>query len=230
MRDWIDWDAEYDRLMERSRAERAAAEAKAEQEAARRTQEHEDSEIAALIKNDPVCGYTRLVEALARRHGITIEWRSVMPAGVDGYAGRRRITIRPIDRTAPEVRAAVGLHEIGHVLAGRCPNRGAHRRDPEVLDWWQCMECERLAWANALRLYPFTKRMFERLQSSLRYYRQRTPASAGVNAATERMVRLGWHEDRQRRAQWASRVERQRLAMASLARDIARTGMDTKRR
>jgi hypothetical protein len=97
-----------------------------------RATEREDTAIAVLIKEDPTSGYTRLLEALARRHNITIDWRIAMPDGAAGFANWRspRITFKPIDRRSPEEHAAVGLHEIGHILAGSCPNRGSHHRDP----------------------------------------------------------------------------------------------------
>src|SRR5262245_22149993 len=37
------------------------------------------------------------------------------------------------------------LHELGHGIAGRCPEREPHR-PRSTGRWWECQECERLAY------------------------------------------------------------------------------------
>ena len=87
----------------------------------------EDRDVTALIGRDPIAGYTALIEALARRNQITVNWVDALPPGVAGTSSEqeRRIQAYPIGRIeSPETSAAVALHEIWpprgwRLLAGR---------------------------------------------------------------------------------------------------------------
>jgi hypothetical protein len=209
--DWVDWDAELDRELERGRREREAAAARARDDAAARRIEAEDQEIERLIQVDRRRGYKRLIEALAQRQKITIEWRERMPVGAAAFANwrKRLIVIPPIGVNHDiDVDLAIALHEMGHIRAGACTNREPHRRDPQVRDWWHCIACETAAWREGMTLYPFTREMFARLQQSLRTYRSKTPAPTEAIAALDRLKgNLTWHEDKQRRRTWQMRLD-----------------------
>lgn len=129
--------------------------------------------------------YRRHVLDVMAEHQITADWREphLMPRGAAAFARIRERQIVgpwPVD----EETIAVALHEIGHILAEGCQG-GDHYRDPAVRDWWHCLRCESLAWANAialLRPLPWTRSMHERLMRSLKSYRRRTPGTPGAKA------------------------------------------------
>jgi hypothetical protein len=136
---------------------------------------------------DRATAYTAIVESLAREHNATVEWRHPSQIkGASAYADwtTRTIVVPRIDSDVEE-RFAVCLHELGHVVAGRC--RGAdHQPDPTVKEWHHCLRCETLAWERAMELWPFSREMFGRLQWSLGTYRRKTPGPATAVAALDR--------------------------------------------
>jgi len=186
---WVPHDAAR-RAQEHAEAVRVAARlARERQEAETRQQAAEALELAAARRAaelGSVDAMRRICESIERTHRITNETRSVMPLGVAAFAEwrQRHIVTPPI---TSETAFAIRLHEVGHILAGECTNREPHRRNPEVMDWSHCVECERAAWAQALKLVPFSRAMFERLKASLTTYHRRTPAAVGVVAAVRRL-------------------------------------------
>lgn len=144
----------------------------------------------------------------------------------------RGLAARPAEDTATAALirrdAVAGFTELITVLARRHKirinwraemPRGAHLRNEAVREWWHCLECERQAWSQALRLFPFSRRMFQRLQNSLRGYRRTTPAPPqAIDAADQLASNLTWARDRQARVATALRRERQALVWKSLGR------------
>ena len=155
---------------------------------------------------DRLEGYRQHLHILGRQHRFTITFHD----SSGGHADWSRRSIH-MPHLRDEAAAAVGYHEVGHVLEGACPNDGtAHRRDPTVKEWWHCVRCETLATSRALTLGPFTRPMFDRLARGLRRYRASTPASA---AEVERLDRLAgtitFAEHQQRWRKWWDRIDRQ---------------------
>src|SRR5262245_36410257 len=124
-----------------------------------------------------------------RTHEISYEIRTVMPSAVLAFANwsPRRVVIPPLD---DEVHLAIGFHECGHILAGRCGGP-LHRPDRSVRDWHHCTECELLACAFAVAMIeplPLTKAMHGELSRGLRFHRANTPAPAAVYARLDRFI------------------------------------------
>ena len=194
---WRDLDAESARATERAAIEtRARAERDAREADAREIEDAVDR-----MATQPLPALRSLVAILCRQHRITVVWTdgSAIPGEARAYANWRKRRI-----TTPHIRAiedgATALHEIGHILQGACPNREPHRKDPTIARWWNCLECERDAWARALALVPFSPTMQHALSDSLRRYVRKTPASPAVLAATTRAINgTTWREDLQRR-------------------------------
>jgi len=216
--EWVDVDAEVHRTMERINREVAEKVAADERAAfARQLRDDESAALRLMHSSIPVEGYRKYFDVLVRRHQIKVEWRPVMPADVSAYAisRRRKIVVPPI--TSDET-FAICLHEAGHCIAGECPNKEPHRRDPAVTDWWHCIACETQAWEIATRLASFTPSMHERLRRSLASYRAVTPASAAAVATLDRLAsRTGYAVAKQARLRREMMEERQRLVWASLA-------------
>ena len=129
----------------------------------------------------------------------------------------------PIDLVA----LAVIGHEVGHVLAGRCPDTGSHfdRREGNKR---RCLECERTAWALCEPLLPPpTREMHQRMQSALGSYRAVTLAPPDAQrAADEHMSTLRRAVRVQAAWKWEDRLARQERANASLARDAEKAGRE----
>jgi hypothetical protein len=116
-----------------------------------------------------------------------------------------------------EERFAVCLHEIGHILAEPCSG-GDHKPDPSESRWHACLRCETLAWSHAMRIWPFSRGMFARLQSSLGIYRHSTPGPVSAVAALDRQRgTLAWAEHRQAIAMRSIDVKSAQLAWARLS-------------
>lgn len=126
----------------------------------------------------------------------------------------------PIDLVA----LAIIGHEVGHVLAGACPDTGRHF-DRRVGDTRRCLECERRAWVIAEPLLPPpTPEMHRRMQTALGSYRTNVSAPAAAQrAADEHMGTVR----RAMRVQAARKFEdllaRQERVNGSVARDAAKT-------
>ena len=100
------------------------------------------------------------VEDLCKRHRSRVTW----PTKIRGASGTASWCWRAIAVTEdanPKITLATGLHEIGHILAGRCPNSGRHQRDLARPEWWACLACEVDAWREALGFWTFDAVMFE---------------------------------------------------------------------
>jgi hypothetical protein len=109
-----------------------------------------------------------------------------MPAGADGYAGRRQITIRPIDHRSPEERAAVGLHELGHILPGRCTNAlPIIGIPPSVIGGTAWSATTGMGQRSAA--CPFTHEMFTPLIVAVNLSAAHA-GSAGANAVADRLA------------------------------------------
>ena len=104
-------------------------------------------------------------------------------------------------------------------MAGACLQVGDHRRDPAARGHWDCLACEREAWAAALKLWPFSDAMYTRMKTAMRQRRKRTAAPSSAQHAADRLAGLGWAIDKQRRLQRAMRVERQRMVDAVLTEE-----------
>jgi hypothetical protein len=146
-----------------------------------------------------------------------------MPSGVAGYANWQRgeAVCRPI---TDEASAAVVIHELGHLVAGDCPNEEPHRRDTKVTDWWHCIACETEATRIALQLVPCTAAMHERLAQSLKAYRRSTPASPSAIAALDRLTNpLARLEGKQARVRQQHRLEQHAMWKEELAGGGSRT-------
>jgi hypothetical protein len=201
---------------EREARERAAKQA-ATAAAAERTWRAAESALLPRIERGDVAAMREFIQALTTRHGITIETRTVMPAGASAYANipARRIVVPPLD--GPEA-FAIYLHETGHVLAEPCRG-GDHQPDRSVTRWHHCVKCESEAWRIALELAPFSRQMFARLQWSLQTYRRKTPAPArALQAADQLTGSLTWAQSVQRRRKHQWRLE----ALAGWKSDLAR--------
>lgn len=192
--------------------------------------EREDVAIAAAIERDPVAGGKRLIETLARRHQITIDWREParMPRGILGRANlSRREVLLPVFRDAAQAtdQLAVGLHEVSHVLAPTCPERVPPHQRP----WREgCLECERQAWSRAMELWPFTPAMFRMLRwgpkTAIGLYA--APQEA-VAAAKALMQPAALEENQRRRHASQDRKAKQAAVRQSIVADRAATGYYT---
>jgi hypothetical protein len=76
---------------------------------------------------DRLAAQRGLCQAIARRYGFTIAETTARPASFSSRT--KTATVPPI---RDDVSFAVALHELGHGLAGACPNRAPHHRDPRV--------------------------------------------------------------------------------------------------
>lgn len=193
--------------------------------------EREDADIAAEIERDPVEGGRRLVETLARRHRITIDWRQParMPRGVLGRADwkRRSILIPVFGGTAGEAPAqfAVALHELAHILSPRCSEKVPPHQRP-----WRggCLFCEVIAWRLSLELsvVAFTAKMFEALKRGLEASIAEYPAPpAAVAAARELMRPETLAANLAQRQHLRDCQTRQVAVRQSLKADAARAGL-----
>lgn len=181
---WRDTVAENERALE-FYAREAAKKAKAE--AARQLDRDEARALQLLHRSDPIPGYIAYAEIIEKRHGITVEFRTVMPAGAAAFANWQSRTV-VVPPTEDEQTAALRFHEDFHIIVGECPGTEPHRRDLRVQQWWHCLSCESAAWAAALKAVPFTRAMFARLQESLAINRGMTPGSAAAVAALDNVA------------------------------------------
>ena len=113
-------------------------------------------------------------------YNVRIEIRERMPHGAGGFATGRRVVVPPLNS---EEAFAVTLHEIGHVLSGRCSYKDPHLRDQSTRDsdtWHRCLQCERDAWRAAIGVsapIPWTETMQRRMTESLTWCLQNIGAS-----------------------------------------------------
>jgi hypothetical protein len=213
----------------RQEEERLEREAKAAAAAAAAKLRVEEDACFALIcsdvDRDRLEGYRRHLALLAQRHKITIR---------DGSPARALWSTRTCYAPYPpgdEEEAAVVYHEVGHLLAGRCPDDGTvHRRDQlaAVFDsTWNCIACETAATSRALSLAPFTKPMFDRLASGLRSYRRCTPAAAREIQKLDQLA--GTINFRQHQLRWMAWFEKKEL-VARWTRESQQEGHDDRTR
>ena len=201
------------RERERKRQAREAEEKAAAEAGRLRAVDLRLETVTRAVETGSIVAMRKMIEFLAEKYRFTVETRTRMPAGAAAYANwrTRKIVVPPI---TDEETFAVNLHEIGHILQGQCPNREPHRVDPSVREWWHCLECESDAWRRALRLAPFSKEMFARLQSSLRHYRRTTPGSAEAKQRLDQVAgTVMWATEKQRWDRWkwmTQRMERLR--------------------
>jgi hypothetical protein len=191
--------------LRREREEEARRKAERErQQAARRTAIRPRLEAALrAAEAGSVDGMRQVIALIGEPDRITVDVRQQMPEGASAFAiwQTRTIVIPPI---VDGETFAVALHEAGHVLAGDCTGREPHRPDRSVTRWHHCIACEVNAWAEALKLAPFSRAMFERLQQSLRTYRRTTPAAAAEIARLDRVAgTVNWALEREKRRRFA---------------------------
>jgi hypothetical protein len=159
--------------------------------------------VESLERGFSVGAAHRLVAALERKHGIT----TTVTTDRTPCAIGQRVYCPRID--TPEA-LAVWLHEAGHVISGPCPDRAPHRRDPTVMEAWQCLECENLASNAAMTLAPFSPQMHQRLARGMQVYLRTTPAPAAAKTRALRFVNgVSWRETLQRRLERERRLEQQ---------------------
>jgi len=149
-------------------------------------------------------GMRRLVELLAERFDVHIQWREP-DAHSFGYAsGRAMVVIPPITSAQ---RFAVGLHELGHTQAETC--HGADHQPQFDGGWRKCLRCETVAWELAMQWCLFDREMFSELQRGLSIYRGSTPGPANAVQALDRTKgTLRYFEEVQKRHRWNEMVEK----------------------
>jgi hypothetical protein len=178
----------------------------------------EEDECFRLIRSqnehERLEGYRQHLPLLGRKHQIEIQYHDSSVGSAN--FGRRRIRTPHIDS---EANAATGYHEVGHILAGDCPNDGTvHRRDPHVTDWWNCVACEVAATRTALTLAPFTRPMFDRLARGLRSYRGTPAPMSELHKLDQLAGTISFFEHALRWRKWWDRLERHERAKAGLRR------------
>jgi hypothetical protein len=147
------------------------------------------------------------LEAFLRANHIT--WEFVVGFySMYANAYRRHVGIR--DPKTDEDEASC-WHEIGHVLSGTCPQRLPHENvivDDGTTNL--CLECERSAWATAMKLRPFTSTMFRHMQRCLSSYRQssRTPQPFVAARNADRLMNYleSFAIPLQRKVEWEHRT------------------------
>ena len=169
-----------------------------------------------VIAGDPAA-LRRLLEAIAEKHRITIYWTAEPRAW---RAGKNYAYVPPpVDKSA----AAIGLHELAHCIAGPCPRTGDHRHAKVEGKTLICLGCEERAWEVAVGLVPFDRQMHEQLRMALGTYRRSTPAPVRVQEAADRLMgTVSYAERTLAGLRWQDRLEKQRRATESAARDAAR--------
>lgn len=172
----------------------------------------EEIEAVRLIQGERfVAGYEKLSCVQAQRHNYTIILSPETFCWPLSFASSNW-KYRTI--TSPAFTPKMGLtdakrlyiwrtHEGAHVIAGGCPNVAPHRHDASVTTSWNCLECERLAWATAERIsaIPFDREMWAELKRCLGSYRW-TPAPTPVLSEANRLMSFsGYARARQARVQ-----------------------------
>jgi hypothetical protein len=218
-----DPDMEDLRFLERLEAERVRREAAHERERAAQAERAVRAEEAAalsLMHTDGAAeGYRRFVTAVCERLKIRADIVVTDNCASLAWWPARRIHIRPI---VDDGTFAVALHEIGHILAGKCSRREPHR--PTIEDGFHlCLACETDAWERAMQLAPFSRAMHDRLKASLMSYKRRITANPSAIAVLDAISnRVGFLRHRQDRVVHEMRHERQRLVVEQLAHERAR--------
>ena len=146
-----------------------------------------DAELLRAAEGGDMAAMRQVVALLAEKHNITIKILATMPPGVGAYAQwhKRAIVIQEIVDAAG---FATALHEIGHVIAGKCTGRAPHQPDPRVQRWHHCLACENAASEIALTLAPFSRSMHAEIARGLKAYRRSTPGPASEVARLDRLA------------------------------------------
>ena len=127
-----------------------------------------DAEVLRLmpdVERGDIDAMRKVATIVQAKYGFHVVERTVMPAGAAAFFNwdTRTATVPPITDAES---FAVRLHEFGHGIAGKCPQREPHRRDLRVTAWWNCVPCENAGWFCAGNEVPFTLPMFRRTLSS----------------------------------------------------------------
>jgi len=151
-----------------------------------------------------------------RAYEITYEIRDVMPRGAAAFADwdRNHVVIPLPDN---EVRIAIGFHEGGHLIAGRCCGP-LHQPDRSVRDWHHCTECELEACSCAVLLLaplPLTKVMHDEFSRGLRFHRANTPPPEVIARLDRFMSDLRFRELKAREREHGVRDSAVRIADAA---------------
>src|SRR5262245_33212808 len=220
-------------MEERERQERQKAREKERQERLRQQQERErraamEARLVPLLaatERGSVQARREAAAIICERERVEVVERSVSELsalGVGAYAmcgSRRAIVVPPI---VDAETFATRLHEVGHLLAGRCGG-GDHQPDQKVTHWHHCLRCEVDAWQHAMWLAPFTRHMFQRLRRALKSYRAGTPGPVSARNAVDRLRgTVTFASEKIRRLKWDARIQRQARAMAEITRFDAR--------
>ena len=172
-----------------------------------------------MSTTDPFATHQQQILAIAKEHGITIEWTT----GADWSANLTRRSVR-IPWPSSWDTVAGCYHELGHIVAGQCSacQRDTARTGQPTAG---CLQCEVLAWETVKTLSPtgLTIGMHNTLRSALRtYMNRRALRNGGARTAETLMSKVAHRQELLNRMRFDDRVARQRRVMAEIARERTR--------
>jgi hypothetical protein len=168
------------------------------------------AEITRAVKAGSAEGLRLHVNYLLRHHRISVTWRTWTACA---NWSRRHVTIPPVTSA---FYYATGLHELGHVLEGRCPGTAPHQISISD-EYMTCVACEVNAWERAMRIaIIWTREMHQNMQEALPTYRCRPAPPAMKTAIVRTSSNLRRAELQQARLAREDREARQRRYLESM--------------